>query len=68
MIAPGDAPAHEPCTLENADVLGNGVERDCEWRGDFRDARVAGRKALQESRRVSSASAISVSSKSMAKY
>ena len=48
MIAPGDAPAHEPCTLENADVLGNGVERDCEWRGDFRDARIAGREALQD--------------------
>ena len=48
MVAPGDAPAHQPGTFEDADVLGNGIERDVEGCGDFRDARITGGEALQD--------------------
>ena len=41
VFAPVDPPAHETRALENADVLGDGVERDRERLGDGRDARFA---------------------------
>ena len=34
--------------LQDPDVLGDGVERDVERRGDFGDARIAAREALED--------------------
>jgi hypothetical protein len=48
MVAPGDAPAHQARALEDANVLGNRIERNIEGRGDLGDARIAVGEPLQD--------------------
>ena len=45
---PGDAPAHQPGALEEADVLGDGVERHVERRRQLGDARFAHGEPLED--------------------
>src|SRR5262245_11880109 len=47
MVAPGDAPAHQARALEEADVLGDRVERDAERRRDLGHPRLARGEPLE---------------------
>ena len=47
VVAASNAPAHEACALEDADVLRDRVERDVERLGHFGDPRVSGSEPLE---------------------